>query len=356
MVEGIYKDLKNMKEVLVLGGGGFIGRNIVQFLIDRGDCNITVADIKSGSNFESIKDDPDKADRFEVIIDDFSDRKSFNHLNKKFEEIYMLAAVVGVNRTLKNPHDVIRINTMLTMNTLDWVSRNPVKRILFSSSSENYAGTSDLFDAKIPTDESIPLSISDINHPRWTYAMTKMHGESAFIHSANELDFESVVVRYQNIIGPEMGFGHAIPHIVERFIKQDNGPIKIYGHDQTRAFCFIDDAVKGTIGAMENSNSKGEIYHIGNQEEISMEELTKYIGKLLNYDGVYENAITYPGSVSRRCPDISKAKADFNYLPKFKWKDSVQLTVEWYKEFFESGKAPPSGGFEPPEIFQSKRD
>ncbi len=345
-----------MKEVLVLGGGGFIGRNIVQSLVDRGDCNVTVADIKPGSNFESIRNDPNKAKRFKVIIDDFSDIKSFNKLNNGFEEIYMLAAVVGVNRTLRNPHDVIRINTMLTMNTLDWVSRNPVKRILFSSSSENYAGTSDLYDTKIPTDELIPLCISDINHPRWTYAMTKMHGESAFIHSAKKLNFECVVVRYQNIIGPEMGFGHAIPHIVERFIKHDDENIKVYGHDQTRAFCYIDDAVTGTIAAMENSASDGEIYHIGNQEEINMEELTKYIGTLLNYDGKYENAITYPGSVSRRCPDISKAKADLNYVPKFKWELAVRHTVEWYKEFFESGKSPSSGGFEPPEAFQFGRD
>tara|TARA_A100000164_G_scaffold381226_1_gene431848 strand:- start:832 stop:1878 length:1047 start_codon:yes stop_codon:yes gene_type:complete len=348
--------MKKMKEILVLGGGGFIGRNIVQSLVDREDCNVTAADIQLGSNFKSIKNDPHKSKRFNFIIDDFSNITAFNNFNKKFDEIYMLAAEVGVNKTLKNPHDVIRINTMLTMNTLDWVSRNPVKRILFSSSSENYAGTSDLYDSKIPTDESVPLCISDINHPRWTYAISKIHGESAFIHSAKKLDFECVVVRYQNIIGPEMGFGHAIPHIVERFIKQDDEPIKIYGHDQTRAFCYIDDAVTGTIAAMENQASDGEIYHIGNQEEINIEELTKYIGKLLNYDGKYENAATYPGSVSRRCPDISKAKDDFNYLPKFKWEDAVRLTTEWYEAFFKSGKSPSSGGFEPPDVFQSNED
>lgn len=343
-----------MKEVLVLGGGGFIGRNIVKFLVDRGDCNVTAADIRAGSNWEKISNDANKADRFRTVVDDFTDLNAFDKLDQRFDEIYMLAAVVGVNRTLKHPEDVIRINTQLTMNTLDWVSRNPVKRILFSSSSENYAATSDLFGAEIPTSETVPLCIGDIKHPRWTYAMTKMHGESAFIHSAKAYNYDCTIVRYQNIIGPEMGFGHAIPHIVERFVKEEESPFKIYGHDQTRAFCYIDDAVQGTVGAMESDNAKGEIYHIGKQGEINMETLTTYIGELMNYKGEYEAAITYPGSVARRCPDVSKAAADFGYAPNIEWKTAVSLTTDWYRDFFTSGQSPQSGGFESPEAVMAK--
>jgi len=238
-----------MKEVLVLGGGGFIGRNIVEFLVNRGDCNVTAADIKEGSNWHEICKDESRRDRFKAVRADFTDISAFDNLNQSFDEVYMLAAVVGVNRTLKFPQDVIRINTLLTMNTLDWISRNPIKRLLYSSSSENYAGTSDLFNTEIPTAEDVPLCIGDVKHPRWTYAMTKMHGESAFIHSADAYNYECTVVRYQNIIGPEMGFGHAIPHIVERFVKGEEPPFKIYCHDQTRAFCYIDDAVRDTVGA-----------------------------------------------------------------------------------------------------------
>ena len=298
-----------MKEVLVLGGGGFIGRSIVEFLINRGDCNVTAADIKEGSNWLKISNDETKHDRFKAVTADFTDIAAFNNLNQNFDEIYMMAAVVGVNRTLKFPQDVIKTNTLLTMNTLDWISRHPIKRLLFASSSENYAGTFDLFRTDIPTSEDVPLCIGDVKHPRWTYAMTKMHGESAFIHSADAYNYEFTIVRYQNIIGPEMGFGHAIPHIVERFVKGVESPFKVYGHDQTRAFCYIDDAVMGTVGAMESDKSKGEIYHIGNQDEINMETLTTYIGELMNYTGEYEAAMTNPGSVARRCPNINKAKA-----------------------------------------------
>jgi len=343
-----------MKKVLVLGGGGFIGRNIVQWLVDRGDCNVTGADIREGSNWAEIASDVQKSTRFTAVLDDFTKISAFDNLGSNFDEVYMLAAVVGVNRTLKFPQDVIRINTQLTMNTLDWISRNPIKRLLFSSSSENYAGTSDLFNTEIPTAENIPLCIGDIKHPRWTYAMTKMHGESAFIHSAEAYNYEYTVVRYQNIIGPEMGFGHAIPHIVERFVKAEESPFKIYGHDQTRAFCFVEDAVKGTVSAMESNKAAGEIYHIGNQDEINMETLTTYIGGLMDYSGTYEAAMTYPGSVARRCPNIDKAIADFGYSPNFDWRAAVGLTTDWYREFFTSGKSPQSGGFETPEAVMAK--
>ena len=338
-----------MKKVLVLGGGGFIGRNITEFLVKRGDCFVVAADIKEGSNWNELALNYPTV--FKSVLDDFTYGEAFKNLGSGFDEIYMLAAIVGVNRTLKNPADVIKTNTKLTLNVLDWITHNPVNKILFSSSSENYAATTDLFDANIhiPSAEDIPLCISDITHPRWTYAITKIHGESSFIHAAKKLGYEYRIVRYQNIIGPEMGFGHAIPHIVERFVNKIEVPIKIYGYEQTRAFCYIDDAVNGTVRAMESANHENNIYHIGNDKEITMEELTKFIGSLLGYEGSYENAMTYPGSVSRRCPNIAKAVSNFGYKPEVFWKDAVVETVDWYKNFFESGLKPSIGGFEPPE-------
>ena len=80
-----------------------------------------------------------------------------------------------------------------------------------------------------------------------------------------------------------------------------------------------------------------------------MKELTQFIGEILEYSGNYEDAMTFPGSVQRRCPDITKAKKDLGYEPKFDWKQAVQETVLWYKDFFKSGKKPAEGGFEPPE-------
>ncbi|MDC0369513.1 NAD(P)-dependent oxidoreductase, partial [Opitutales bacterium] len=319
----------------------------------RADRYVVAADIKQGSNWHGLADK--YPSNFSFILGDFCNSEAFELLDKDFDEIYMLAAVVGVNRTIKEPHEVIRINTKLTTNVLEWVAKNPVNKILFSSSSENYAATTDLYDSEVPTRENIPLCIGDITHPRWTYAITKMLGESAFIHSSEKLNYDYRIVRYQNIIGPEMGFGHAIPHIVERFVNKIENPMKIYGHDQTRAFCYIDDAVNGTVRAMESANHENNIYHIGNDRELSMEELTKFIGSLLGYVGPYENAMTYPGSVSRRCPNIAKAVSNLSYNPKVNWRDTVTKTVEWYKDFFESGAKPTIGGFEPPEDILGKQ-
>ena len=334
-----------MKKVLVLGGGGFIGRSITSFLVDRNDCYVTAADTKKDSSWKNLKK---SSKNFDYIVADFTDIKSFDLFKHSYDEIYHLAAIVGVNKTLENPEQVIRINTLLTMNMLDWISKNPIKKIVFSSTSETYAGTTDLFDVEVPTSEDVPLCISDIKHPRWTYAISKMHGESAFLHSSKAEKYECAIVRYHNIIGPNMGFNHAIAHIVERFFNKEKSPFKIYGHDQTRAFCYIDDAVIGTVKAME-LNTNGEVFHIGNDQEITIESLTCYIGKLMGYEDKYEPAMKYPGSVARRCPNITKARSVLNYEPRINWEKAVELTVDWYKEFYSKGNKPKMGGFKPPE-------
>ena len=168
------------KKVLVLGGSGFIGRSIVKHLLNS-DCSVTSADCKDSQDLLDIKNSS-KGKMLEVINADFSESSSFKSLSHSYDEIYMLAALVGVNRTLKNPSEVIRINTSLTMNTLDYVKTNPVKKILFSSSSENYAGTSDLFNYKIPTDENEPIKIPDVYNPRFSYSAGKIISEIAGIN------------------------------------------------------------------------------------------------------------------------------------------------------------------------------
>ena len=75
----------------------------------------------------------------------------------------------------------------------------------------------------------------------------------------------------------------------------------------------------------------------------------RYIGNILGYEGRYEKAETYPGSVERRCPDVSKAQADLAYMPKISWKQAVEKTVAWYRQYFESGNYPEKDGFKPPD-------
>ena len=92
----------------------------------------------------------------------------------------------------------------------------------------------------------------------------------------------------------------------------------------------------------------GEIYHIGTEEEITIENLIKETGRFFNYTGLYENAETYPGSTDRRCPNISKAMATFQYNPKIGWKEGLNSTLKWYQSFFHSGEKPFETSFEKP--------
>ena len=336
------------KKVLILGGAGFIGLRISEFLGKNRDCGITIADILSPGQKDSDFDQVVSDHSIKVIQGDFAKSEMFAQLDNEYDYVYMLASVVGVNRCIEEPHEVIRINTALIQNSLKWITENNIGKVLFSSSSECYAATTDTFNYPVPTPEKVPLTISEIGHPRFTYAVTKMLGESAFLTYGEKYNFPVTIVRYQNIFGPRMGFKHVIPHLVERFYNNEN-PFKIYGANQTRAFCYITDAAEGTVLAMENEKSDQEIYHMGSPVEITIEELAKAVGNLMDYHGEYLAAPTYPGSVSRRCPDISKSKKHFGYSPKVSWKDGLKETVSWYTDFYKSGKQIYSGGFKPPE-------
>ena len=324
------------KKVLLLGGAGFIGFNIAKFLAENRDYEITIADNFARGKQDVLFNELVVKHNIKVVEGDYTVPGTYDLLDEQYDQVYMLASVVGVDNANSIPHEIIRINTALIYNTLEWVRRSKIGKVLFTSTSECYAGTIDAFGYKIPTPEEVPLCIEDISHPRFTYAVTKMLGESGFLNYARILGFETTIVRYHNVYGPRMGFKHVIPHLVVRFRKGEE-PFKVYGHDQTRSFCYITDAVEGTVLAMEQPNTNGEIYHIGTEEEISIGELIRFTGDLMKFDGSYEDAPTYAGSVSRRCPDITKARTQLGFSPKVDWKTGLTQTISWYNNYLEEG-------------------
>jgi UDP-glucose 4-epimerase len=337
------------KSVLIIGGAGFVGLNLLKNLAEKNIYKLSLADDFSRGQMDSSLSLLVEKYNIKVIKGDFTIPSSYDLLDKEYDQVYMLASVVGVNNTLERPHEVIRINTALIYNTLEWTKNAKIKKILYTSTSECYAGTIEAFGYKVPTPEEIPLCIEDIGHPRFTYAVTKMLGESGFLNYSKKVGFQCTVVRYHNAFGPRMGFKHVIPHLVQRFLNNET-PFKIYGHDQTRSFSYISDSVEGTVLAMESDKSDGQIYHIGSSEEISIEELIKETGRIMNFTGTYEYAPTYPGSVSRRCPDITKAKTQLGFEPKVGWKDGLKETVKWYVDFHKNGGESFEKGFEIPSI------
>lgn len=333
-----------MNKILILGGGGFIGYNIAKKLMENGDSEITLADIKFPQHI--LKKNNKK---LKLIIGDLSLSQNYKKFENYYDKVYMMAAIVGVNRTIQNPTEVIRVNSCLVNNTIEWLHKAKIKKLLFASSSENYAATTDFYNAPIPTPENIALAIENIKHPRWSYAITKIFGESAFIHAAKKLSFDTTIIRYQNAYGPDMGFRHVIPHLVQRFIfHKKNKPFIIYGPKQTRSFCYISDAVEGTIKAMNKKKANNEIYHLGNNEEITIEKLTKEVGSLMGYQGKYLEGPCYPDSVQRRCPNILKSKRDLGYVPLVSFKKGVKKTVNWYRKHFNNNKDTILSDFKPP--------
>ena len=328
------------KKVLILGGAGFIGFNVAKFLAENKDYQIAIADNFMKKNRDEEFDKLVKNYNIKVIEDDFSKEEAYNKLDDTYDQVYMMAALVGVDNANSKPHEVIRINTALTLFTLEWIRRSKIGKVVFASTSENYAGTVDAFGYKIPTPEEVPLTIQNIAHPRFTYAVTKILGESGFLNYAKMLGFETTIIRYHNVFGPRMGFNHVIPHLVIRF-RNGEDPFKVYGHDQTRDFCYITDAVEGTVLAMETPAANGQIYHLGTQVEITIGELIHYTGELMHFKGQYINAPTYPGSVSRRSPDVTKSKKELGFTAKVNWKDGLKKTVDWYNQYFDAGKTVP---------------
>lgn len=326
-------------KVLIIGGAGFIGINILQRLAERGDSAITIAD----NFFRGKMDDRLKElilkHNVKVISADLTESSAFLKFDVDYDQVYMLASVVGVEYTMKVPNELIRVNTMLIINTLEWLKKSNCKKVLFTSTSECYAGSIESFNYKVPTDESVPLCIDDITNPRFTYAVTKMLGESGFLNYAKVFGFDCVIIRYHNVYGPRMGFKHVIPQVVKRFLLEKESPFKVYGHNQTRAFNFIDDAVTGTISAMDNKATDRQIIHIGDMNsEITIDKLVRYIGELLDYNGEYIYEDGHSGSVSRRCPDTTKARDILGYNPDTNWKEGVSATVKWYKDYFHQEK------------------
>ena len=334
---------KMKKKILIIGGAGFVGMNLAKFLLHNRECELTLADYKYvRDNSEYFTEQ--QIDSINFVNGDFTCPSAFKTLDKDFEHVYMLASIVGVNNTLDHPEKVIRVNTSIIFNCLEWLKTTSVKRVLFSSTSETYSGTTEVLGYSIPTDELVPLCIQDVSDPRFTYSITKILGESAFLNYAKKYDFEATIVRYHNAFGPDMGFKHVIPHLVERFMKNET-PFRMYGYDQTRSFSFITDTVEGSVLAIESEKAAGEIFHIGNSQEVTIEELIKTVGRMMGYSGEYHQAPTYPGSVSRRCPNISKARRVLGYNPRVDWKVGLETTVNWYKNYFSKNWSARQDGF-----------
>jgi nucleoside-diphosphate-sugar epimerase len=325
-----------MPNILITGGAGFIGQAITRTLSDNPNNHITLVD-----NFARGRVDADLQtvlDRANVtfIQGDVTDSAFFAVLPDNFEYIYHLAAVIGVRNVMEKPDKVLYVNAISTLYLFEYAKRlKNLKRILFSSTSEIYAGTLKHFSIAVPTPETEPLTLDDITSPRTTYMLSKMYGESICFNYGRLYNIPFTVVRYHNVYGPRMGFLHVVP---EMFIKiRDNDTIDVASPTHTRAFCYIDDAVQATILVTEHAQTQGEIINIGNQEqEIPIRDLVQTIAKVMGKSISLNELPDTPGSPARRCPDTNKIKSLTGFVPEIALEEGITRMYAWYKDKLDS--------------------
>lgn len=316
-------------KALLLGGAGFIGLHLARRLIRDGHEVTIVDDFSRGrqdADLDAVRGDP----AVQVVSADLTDPAAYAALPARWDQIYLLAAVVGVRNVEQDPARVVRVNTLAAMHLLDWVA--PGSRVFFASTSEVYAGGVDAGVVTVPTAEDVPAMISDITAPRFAYAVSKLLGEAAFLHTARARGFETVVGRFHNVYGPRMGADHVIPEMSLRAVAGED-PFRVPGADQFRAFCHVDDAVEAMVRLMATPSAAGRIVHIGNdREETNIGDLAKLVLGVAEVSPAIEALPAPPGSVVRRCPDLTLLRSLTGYEPAVSLQEGVRSTFAWYAE------------------------
>ncbi|MEZ7126674.1 NAD-dependent epimerase/dehydratase family protein [Nonomuraea sp. AD125B] len=311
-------------KVLLLGGAGFIGLHLARRLRTDGHAVTVIDDFSRGR-----RDDELTALDVEVRSADLTDPASYAAIEPGWDQIYMLAAVVGVRNVEKDPARVIRVNTLAMMHLLDWL--RPGDKLFFASTSEAYAGGVTTGLVPVPTAEDVPLVIEDVASPRYTYAISKMLGEAAVLHTARAKGFEAVIGRFHNVYGPRMGADHVIPELSLRAMRGED-PFRLYGADQSRAFCYVDDAVEAMVRLMAEPRAMGRIVHIGNDAETNIGDLAKLVLRIAEVSPAIDDVPAPAGSVARRCPDLTLLRELTGYEPRVALEEGVRRTFAWYQE------------------------
>ena len=325
-----------MARVLVLGGAGFVGYHLARRLLDEGH-TITLVDDLSRGRLDAELAELLGRPGIELVQADLTDGAAFGRLPGRWDQVYMLAAVVGVRHAEQEPARVIRVNAQSVLNLLDWVTP-AAGTAFFASTSEVYAGGVAEGHLPVPTPEAVPLSVADVRNPRFSYAATKILGEAAMVHCTAARGVPVVIGRLHNVYGPRMGTDHVIPELILRALDRED-PFRIYGLEQRRAFCHVADAVEGIVRLMATEAARGQIVNIGNDaEETSVADLLSLVLRIAGFAPRVAPEPAPAGSVDRRCPDLGRLRALTGFAPKVSLEAGVRETFEWYRAWHGRGR------------------
>lgn len=317
-----------MNHVLVTGGAGFIGSNLIRKLfqqfpgikitcIDNFD-DFYPADIKQ-INIRDFKPNPD----FKFLFLDIASatvEELADAITEPADVIIHIAAKAGVRPSIENPLAYQHTNVIGLQHLLDFAIEKNIRQFVFASSSSVY-GINNHFPWK-EDEQLLPIS---------PYAMTKLSGEMLGHVYSKLFGIRFVALRFFTVYGPSQRPDLAIHKFTKALLK--NEPITMYGDGSTsRDYTYVDDTVQGIIAAMQYKQTEFEIINIGNNYSISLKELIQNLEKVTGKKAIIEQMPEQPGDVPKTFADISKAKRLLGYEPKTSLADGLQKFYSWFKE------------------------
>lgn len=319
-----------MTRILVTGASGFIGSGVVRRLVAEGHTVVAFDNNSRGSRANLA----DLIDRLTFIEGDIRNKDALADAAQGCDALFHLAFVNGTRFFYEKPQLVLDVGVKGALNTLEVALEKNIGTYVLASSSEIYQQPT-----HIPTTESERAIIPDVQNPRYSYAGGKLISELLAINYLRNSTVRCVIFRPHNVFGPAMGFEHVIPELVRKLYIASDGfrtercvlPIQGTG-EETRAFCYIDDAVD-QIYAVYGQGQHNEVYHIGMDTERSIGNLISDIAQTLGITVEIQPGELQPGGTSRRCPSIDKVRT-LGYSGSDHYRDGLANTVQWYKNHF----------------------
>ncbi len=316
-------DLSNFS-FLITGGSGFIGSNLVDYLINNNAGLVRVLDnllTSSKTNIEKYIGLPN----FEFIEGDIRDLETCHRACKGIDFVSHQAALGSVPRSVKDPIATHSINATGFLNVLVAARDASVKQFVYASSSSVYGDHPTL--PKIEAETGNPLS---------PYAVSKKTNELYGNVFAKTYQMKIIGLRYFNVFGPNQSPAGAYAAVIPLFMQAvlDNIPPVIDGDgEQTRDFTYVENAVQANIRAMltKNEAALDQVYNVAVGERISINQLFTMIAKLTDSDLKPLHRETRPGDIRNSLADISKAEQLLKYDPRVKAAEGLKRTFEWFK-------------------------
>src|SRR4051795_1212068 len=256
--------------VLITGGAGFVGSHLSEALLHRGDEVFVLDDLSTGSidNISHLKSNP----KFHYTIDTVTNEPLLAELIDRCDTVVHLAAAVGVKLIVESPVRTIETNVHGTEVVLK-IANKKKKLVLIASTSEVYGKS-----AVVPFHEEADLVLGPTSKHRWAYACSKMIDEFLALAYWKERKLPVIVVRLFNTVGPRQTgqYGMVIPNFVRQALAGQ--PITVFGDGtQSRSFTYVGDVVRALIGLVEEPKAIGQVFNIGNVEEITIGQLAERV-------------------------------------------------------------------------------